>query len=357
MMTQRRVVTLLIAALVIVAVAFALASRRPAAHQASAGQPLLEGLKPVVNEVTELRISKGDGSRVTLKKRESDWVVAERDYPADSGRVRKLLLNLSALSVIEEKTSDPTSYSRIGVEDVKTPAATGARIEAVTPKKTYAVIVGRSSGMKNTFVRVADAKASYLATPQVMPDADPKRWLDRTLTDILEARVKEIEIAPASGPAYKVSREKKEQTDFTVSNIPKGRELSSPGAANGTAGELVSLTLDDVRKPPSADAKPDATATFHTFDGLDVQVTGYKDGERRYVSFVPKSTAKETEAEAQTLTARVMGWQFEIPNYKYDQFFKPLEELLKKPEPKPDAKDKGAKKKPAAPAPAAPPTS
>jgi hypothetical protein len=342
MMTPRRVVGLLIAAAVIIAVGF-WASSRHRHDVAVSGQPVLDGLKAAVNDVTEVRLTKGDGTHVTLKKTPSSWDVAEREYPADSGKVRKLLLDLGSLETVEEKTSDPASYDKLGVEDVKSAKAGGTRVEAVTPKKVYSVIVGHSAGMKSSYVRVTDAPKSYLASPQVTADANPKQWLARDLFDIPEARIKDVAIKPASGPEYSVSREKKEQTDFTVSNIPKGRELTAPSAGNTVAGELASFTLDDVRKLP-ADAKPEATATFHTFDGLELQLAGQKDGERRYVSITPRSTAKETESEAKTLGDRLNGWQFEVANYKYDALFKPLEELLEKP-PVPAAKAAKPEKK------------
>ena len=343
MMTPRRVVGLLIAALVIVAVGFWASSQRHRSDASSAGQPVLNGLKASVNDVSELRLAKGDGTHVTLRKQPSSWEVVEREFPADSGKVRKLLLDLGSLEVVEEKTSDAASYDRIGVEDVKGAKAGGTRIEAVTPKKVYSVIAGRVSGMKSTYVRVTDTPKSFLASPQVTADANPKQWLEKSVFDIPEARIKEVAVTPASGPAYSVAREKKEQADFTVANVPKGRELSSPGAGNTVAGELASFTLDDVRKTP-ADAKPAETTTFRTFDGLELQVAGQKDGDRHYVSITPHSTAKETETEAQTLGTRLTGWQYEIPGYKYDQIFKPLEDLLKKPEPKEDKKTKEEKK-------------
>ena len=82
---------------------------------------------------------------------------------------------------------------------------------------------------------------------------------------------------------------------------------------------------------------------FSTFDGLKIDVAGRKDGSRTLVSFTPSSTAKETEAEAKTLAARTNGWEFEIPSYKYDDMFRSLEDLLKKP---PEPAAKGAKGKP-----------
>jgi hypothetical protein len=42
-----------------------------------------------------------------------------------------------------------------------------------------------------------------------------------------------------------------------------------------------------------------------------------------------QSTAKETADESAKLAARSKDWEFEIPNYKYDGIFKPIEDLLK----------------------------
>lgn len=335
MINQRRTGILLAVGAAVIAIAVWLGSSRNNAHEAFAGQPVLPGLKDALNEVTELRIAKGDGTQVTLRRRESDWVVAEREFPADPGKVRKLLLDLSALAVVEEKTSDPASYERIGVEDVTSPKASGTRIEAVTPKKTYGLIAGDISGMKNSYVREVGVAKSFLATPQLRADAEPKRWLDRTIVDIPQDRVKEVALKPASGPAYTVSRENKDQKDFTVSNIPRGKELTSASVANAIASEIMSLTMDDVRKAPEgAPAKPAASTTYRTFDGLELRFDGVKDGDRHYVSVTASATSQEAEAEAKKLAPRFEGWQFEIPGYKYDLLFRPQEELLTDADPK-----------------------
>ena len=357
MMNQRRMVYLFVAAVVVIGIAVWVSlAKRPQSNETLAGKPVLEGLKPVLNDVTEIRISKGDATRATLRKRDADWSVVEREYTADSGKVRKFLLDLSALAVVEEKTSDPANYARLGVEDVKSPQAGGTFVEIITAKKVFALIVGKSGDGRSSYVRVNGAKESALASPQVMADADPKRWLDHALVDIPEGRVKEVAVAPATGPAYSIAREKKEQTDFTVSNVPKGRQLTSPGAGNAAAGDLSSFQFDDVRHAP-AEAKPAASATFRTFDGLDVKVDGFLEGERHFVALTPASMVKDTEAEAQMLASRTKGWQFEVPAYKYDAMFRPLEQLLQQPEPKPEKKgDKKPVPKPQA-TPAEPTTS
>ncbi|HVW71278.1 MAG TPA: hypothetical protein VHB68_20025, partial [Steroidobacteraceae bacterium] len=125
------------------------------------------------------------------------------------------------------------------------------------------------------------------------------------------------------------SRDKKEQSDFAVRPIPKGRELTSPAAADSIAGSLSALSLDDVHKLNApADAKY-AHAIFRTFDGLELDVAGRKDGTHDLVTFTAHSTAKETADEAQRLSAQFQGWEYEIPSYKYDTIFRTIDDLLK----------------------------
>jgi hypothetical protein len=270
--------------------------------------------------------------------------VAERGWAADVGKVRKLLLNLGALNIVEEKTRLPANYPQLGVEDVSSPKATGTRVDVVAPSLTWSIIIGKSSGGKSGYVRVATAPQSLLAAPLLMVDPDPKGWLDRALLDVPVARVREVEEHPASGAAFTVSRDKKEQSDFVVSPLPKGRELTSAAAAEPITTALGSLTLEDVRKGGSTTDPPAARATFRTFDGLELELAGRKDGTHSLIAITARSTAKETAAEAEQFAARVTGWEFEIPDYKYNSIFMPLEELLKKP-PQPPQKPASAHKK------------
>jgi len=63
-----------------------------------------------------------------------------------------------------------------------------------------------------------------------------------------------------SGPAYTATRPSKEQSDFTVAEVRKGRELSSPAAADPIAGSLAGVSLDDVQRAPQT---PPASSAGH----------------------------------------------------------------------------------------------
>jgi hypothetical protein len=334
-MTPQRVILLLIAGVLVIAGALWISSQRHLERATLAGDSVLPGLEKSLNAITEVHLSKGDGTRATLKKGATDWTVTERNYPADSGRVRKLLLDLSGLKVVEEKTRNHALYAQLGVEDANSPKATSTLVELITPAKTYALLVGKPGEGQNGFVRVAHTEPSLLGHPLVTVDADPRHWLDRAMVDIAENRIKQAAIEPATGPSYTAAREAAQQ-DFKVTPIPKGRELSSSSAANELGSSFSSLQADDVRRVPAAPApgaaKPDH-ALFRTFNGLELDVTGFVEGEHHFVALLARATAKESQAEADAINQRLQGWQFEIPSYKYQPMFRPLEELLKKPEP------------------------
>jgi hypothetical protein len=62
----------------------------------------------------------------------------------DTSKLRKLLLDLGALTVVEEKTRLPANYPQLGVEDVSSPQASGTRIDAIAPGRTWALSIGKS---------------------------------------------------------------------------------------------------------------------------------------------------------------------------------------------------------------------
>jgi hypothetical protein len=341
-MSARRVAWLLGAGALVIVFAIWLSSLRHLERATLAGDPVLPGLEHAVNAVTQVALRRGDDTHATLTRQGPDWIVTERGWPADRGKVRKLLLDLGALNVVEEKTRLPANYAQLGVEEVNSAKSTGTRIEVLSPATGWGLIVGKASGAKSGYVRRVDSPQSLLAAPLLTVDADPKAWLKRALIDLAPERVREIEEHPGQGAAFTAARAKPEQNDFTVSPLPKGRELASPQAANAMAAALSSLTLEDVSKAAApADAKPDR-AVFRTFDGLEVTVSGRKDGTRALISLAAQSSAAAGATDAQQLSARLAGWEFQVPDYKYAAIFAGLDDLLKPPPERPKKTDRPA---------------
>ena len=323
------------------------------------GSTVFADLKAALGDVQEIHLSKGDGSRTTLRKDAAGWTVAERQFPADTQRVRELALGLADLRVLERKTADPANYPKLGVED-PSPTATSTLVEVVAGKKTWSLLVGKSAEGRAVYVRKPGEAASLLASPNLTVDPDQKRWIDRLIVDLPGARVHEISARVGKGPAYLLTRARPGDADLTLSPVAKGRAAVSNMALGGQAEALASFHFDDVRSA-AAPAEGADTVTYRTFDGQVISFTGHRDADKAYVTvtaqrdpalaarFAPATPAKPDAGSAATpatpaaekpvtedktterLMARAQGVEFEIPVYKYEAIFKPYEELLEKP--------------------------
>ncbi len=122
---------LFLAAIVVVGLGLWVSSRKGTPPDAGIGQPVLMALKAQLNEVTEVRISRGDGSKTTLKKQpHRAGSSASANTRRDSGQGAQVAHRPELAETVEIKTSDPAKYAQLGVEDATTPTATGTRIEA-----------------------------------------------------------------------------------------------------------------------------------------------------------------------------------------------------------------------------------
>jgi Domain of unknown function (DUF4340) len=383
-MSRRQFMALLIAALVAISAAVYLSAQRNAAREVH-GLPLLPSLAGEVNTVTSLSVLKGSATpSVTVHKQGDAWTVAERaDYPADVPKLRKLLLALSDAKIREEKTSDPANYSIIGVEDPTKPGATGAQIELITKQGKQNLIVGKPAE-QGSFVRRAGEKSSYSVEPAISFEAEPRYWIDTRLLDISADKIQSIQFKPDSGPAYSVRRvlepapkpdEGKKSavnaaaapaaaapaaaapaaaapagaaaapaaavaSKFVLEGVPSGRQAADSNALAPSPTTFSSLTDDDVTPVGNIDFGKPSTVTLTLADGATITLTGAAVGEKRWIQVAaPKDAA---------LNTKTSGRAFEIASYRYDQIFKPLEQLLV-PKPAPSVKADAPSAKPAAP--------
>ncbi|MCP5339057.1 MAG: DUF4340 domain-containing protein [Sinobacteraceae bacterium] len=341
-MTSSRLVLLAFAALLATAGAFWLSSQRHLDRAVNVSDPVLPQLRTALNDVAELRLSRGDGAVVTLQRGESGWSVGERRWPADAGKLRKLLLDLSQLAIVEEKTHDAARYAVLGVEDVDGPQAGGVRIDVKTSHGAiHSLIIGKTSGARGVYVRAVGAEPSYLASPQVTTDTAPVRWLDTTLLDVPAEDIRTVTLLPRGRPA---------------------RTLEGAQLPPDLAAALVHLALEDVRAAALEPATPPGKTTdtavprlrFTSWDGRIIELEGREDGTRRWIRIAasfdssaarprPDTSADDAKDEDATspaaptpasitptadpreqivtLARRTDGREFEIPAYRYATLF------------------------------------
>ncbi|HEY0681749.1 MAG TPA: DUF4340 domain-containing protein [Steroidobacter sp.] len=382
-MTSRNLSILGLVAVIAVVAGIWLAGRQTSTP-AQESAVLYPDLGKELDAVTTVRIVKAGGApAVEMKRGESGWTVTERNnYPADDAKLRKLISSVAEAKLVEEKTSNPESYKTLGVEDVSDAAAGSMQIEIEGPKQPVKLIVGKQgSGGQSHYVRRAGEPKSWLINKSIDTSSSADQWLRKDIIDVSADRVQSAEVRVGAAKPYSVVKKTRADADFTVEGLPKGKELSSPSAADGFATALATLQLADVQPATAMTDKPSATTTIRTFDGLVTEATGWKKDDKHYLALktsydaalaekfkvatadtekkdavaegdkaasdakdaadkgtegappaaeTAKPATRNVEEEATKANAQHSAWVYEIPAYKYEAIFKPVDELIKK---------------------------
>ena len=385
-MNAKTLIILVVVAVAAVTAAMWITSERSGEAQSSVTSArLLPGLEQNINEVNLLRVVKaGDEVVAELKPAEHGWVVASKyDYPAAIGEVRQLLLSLAEAEIIEQKTAKAEYYDRLGVQDVSNAEATGVQLDLEGVEPADSLIIGDTAtgGREGTYVRRKGEDTSFLIGTSITVPKDTRDWLERAIIDIPASDIQRVAIHHPDGATLMISKDSREQSDFTVADIPESRELNGPTAANSLAGTLTSVTLEDVL--PSSEMDPSAhqgvTSEYHGFDGLTVTAKAFTVDDKRYVHFgvgfdeeqaqrfaKPEKAATDNEKtataekaeqtpdaakpvadgeqaetkqddakqedikqKAANLEARLSPWVYVISSYKQDLMAKRMDDLLK----------------------------
>lgn len=319
---------------------------RPAddAGPTGSGQLVFPKVAAVLPSATQVQIESA-GKASTLELKGKSWGLAERaDYPIIESKLRELFAGLTELRLTEPRTSDPTEYARLGVEN---PGATGTSTLLTVRNASGATLATLILGHRRTrsqgglpeavYVRRPGEAQSWLAEGSVPADADPQSWLVRDLTDIAPAKVVKVTATTEAG---------------TLTFTRSGAKLVLTPAPDvkledykldEVAGALSALTMTDVKQGPLPGTKL-GTSVFTTDDGLSVTVTLAKEGKLLWASFA--ADGKGAEA-----LKKLDGWAYQLADWRQSSLLPTMADI-KAPEP---AKPAAAASPGASPAPAAAP--
>jgi hypothetical protein len=319
--SRSRFLWLAVTALVVIAGALYLATRRNLTAETPPGGSLLPALASELNSVTTLTVRKGAANpSVTVHKVGELWTVAERgDYPADVAKLHKLLLSLSDAKIVEEKTSNPANFAVIGVEDPTKAGATGAEITLLAHDGKHAAIIGKPGG-QGTFARRSGENQSFLVEPSISVETEPRSWIDSRLIDVPVASIQSIEAKPATGAGYVLHRLKPNEDNFSLDGTPAGRKAADSHTLAPSSTTLAALTAEDVAAAKDIDFSKPSEAILTLTDGNVITLTGTSVGDKRWIE------VKATKDAA--LDSKAQGRAFEVASYRFDAIFRPLEQLL-----------------------------
>lgn len=306
-------------------------------------------------DVARVKIQQGE-KQVEIAREGTTWVVASRDgYPALDDRVRELVRRVLDAEALEEKTSNPELYARLGVEDATQSGAKGTLVTLAKAdgSKLASLIVGTRQEAANwdsekaaTFVRPADGAKSYLVRSTFNAGLEPVDWMKREVLAFGSDRFWKVTITHPSGESVSIDRATP-TAEPSVVNKPADRELISADKPRQVLEALASVSLDDVRKTDGLDFGQGTTAVYTTFQGMSFTVrTVAADGKTWVnitVSYDKNNAAplvegaaaatEETVAaitkEAADLQARLAPWAFQLPDWKVSNLRPLMADMLK----------------------------
>lgn len=327
-----KTLTIIGAAVLILVAALALLEMRDQGASTENGMMLFPELKAQLNDIDTVTVSRADDAEpVVLSNASGRWLVTNRDdYPADVAKIRNVLVAMADAKIVEVKTANPDLHDRLGLTSPNVEGSKGVLINASNGDVEFSVIFGNVAQSSYRYARIADKPQTWLIDQNPDLPKSAGDWLLKELVDIDQTRIQQVTIAHSDGETIRISKESSDDSSFVVNDIPEGRELSYASVANGIAGALNDLTLEDVRRDQGSD---DAVTTeFDTFDGLSVTVKSTKDGDESWIS-LSASPGEENSEEAAKINERVSGWQFRIADYKANLLVRRWEDILKaKPE-------------------------
>ncbi len=281
---------------------------RPASDIAASDALLVPGLHDHLNDVSRLVVKgAGDKTLATLVRGDKGWTLAEKGgYGVDGGKLRELLLKLSQARLVEQKTANKDKYAALGVQDIADADAKGVQIELQGLAQPVSLIIGDANPHGGSYVRRAGDAQSWLTATTLSVDKDAAHWLSKDIASIAASRIARVNLTHADGSTLAIVKQAPGDADFTLVDMPKGREAGDAFSINSIAGVLEGLRFDDVL--PAREAAPEAGALkahFETFDGLVIEATAWqKEGKDRavFVASLDATQADKGIAEAQAKT-------------------------------------------------------
>ena len=198
---------------------------------------------PALNAI---RYVKGEQSiRVALK--DGVWVVPEKDeYPASGKAVADLVAHLKDAKKLEARTANPSLHARLGLAETGSDEEKAARLTLETDK-AIELLLGNRSSQEGQLMRFAGDNQAWLVTPALNVPTEVNAWLDRRITDIAFADIKNVAVTLKDGTRFEVNRSEN-QPNMQVVGLASDSKVPYESAANGMATVFGGLLFEDVKK-------------------------------------------------------------------------------------------------------------
>jgi hypothetical protein len=318
----------MIAGALIVAAAVTIGIEMRASRPDLATGPVVPGLSDSISGAQRIMITSAEAS-YRIERTERGWAMRDRgDYPVLGGRLAQLTDGLESLRFTRRMTSDPTKHARLGVDD---PREGGRGILVQIEDSRGAFLVSLILGVETTglYVRRPGEDQTWAAEGELPPLRDIAAWLDLAPLNLPAAQIARVEVMPASGPAYVLTRDAPDG-GFTLIGA---RQQIAQATLDDTATAIAQVSPIDVQPAPAIQGAPAARLHLVTFAGVTVDAEIIISGDKTWLKMVARAPTPEQEQAALQINDRAAAWAYALSPADVERVAPTLAALMPAPAP------------------------
>lgn len=298
------------------------------APPAAVAQPWLPALQGQAATITAIEVRRPGQPLVRLERREQGWVLpAKADYPADQAAVSALLRALLAAHKVAPRTANPALFAQLELDEKDGAEGQAIRLSLEQAGAVpTALLIGKPGQQGGQLVRRADEQQSWLVDQRVELPATELQWLDRRVSAIPFATVRELTLRYPQGEVLRLFRSSAQEPDLQVRELPKSRQLAFASIANGSAMPFADLQFNEVAPLSQIGfkGKPALRFSLSTFAGATLDGEVFVQAEQPWLVL-----GKAQGFDAQSLPG-TSAWAYRLEPTQYQMLAKKLTDLLTK---------------------------
>ena len=344
-LTMLGVVTVLLVALAI----FAVSMQRRALTSDFETRPMFPDLTEKVNDAARVEVVSRLTAVTVVRDDEAGdtWRLVEKEnHPARADLVKRTVVGLAGLELVEERTALADWHKHINLTD---PAdkGTGVRVSVydAAGEELAALIVGKLEGSADIdatgtiYVRRVGDDQAYVARGSFNLEQQPVAWLDTGVIDLAAGRVTRVDVLPEDGTSYAVSLKDWDGASkpaYEIDGLADDLQPVTDYAITGVGNGLVGLQFTDVVPQEDVILEAPVSSVYNTKDGLQVTVQAEKQDKSYYVVLDARAVDGADDAvvqEAARLAAGFAPYAFVVSTVRGADLTRAFETLT---EPKPD---------------------
>ena len=261
------------------------------------------------------------------------------NYPADFDEVRHTLIGMAALETIAPKTSRADWLHYLSLDAPPKGSGTQITVKDSHGAVLASLILGNMEDLGRSQRHIGRVCAPARRQPGLAgAHGLHAAWRYRVLAfhrvlNLGGARLQEVAMTPAKGPAYTVHRAHPSDQIYTLAAPPKQGTPNSL-LINSIPYAIANFSLADVQPAASMDFTKSSHAVARSFDGLLVTFDIIQQGSdvwARLAASTAPGAAPMVINEAAAINARSAGWAYKLPAEKGSALTNDLAKIMTPP--------------------------